>query len=55
MDDTVHEQPHGLRAADKKLGSALLRKIAITEFAKRGKGSREALAKAMRHKLDTGE
>ncbi|CAL8470581.1 g10123 [Coccomyxa elongata] len=40
---------------DKKLGSALLRKIAITEFAKRGKGSKEALAKAMRHKLETSE
>lgn len=40
---------------DKKLGSALLRKIAITEFAKRGKGSREELAKAMRHKLETSE
>lgn len=37
----------------KKLGSALLSKIAITEFAKHGKGSSEALAKAMRHKLET--
>jgi hypothetical protein len=41
--------------AGKRLGSALLRKIAITEFAKRGRGSRAALARAMRHKMETSE
>ena len=39
---------------DKKLSSCLIRKIAITEFAKRGKGNR-ALARAMRHCIGISE
>ena len=39
----------------KRWGSTLMRKIVTTEFAKRRKGSRMALAKAMGHRLDTSE
>ena len=39
----------------KRWGSILMRKIVITEFAERRKGSRMALAKAMGHRLDTTE
>lgn len=40
---------------DKKLSSCLIRKIVTTEFAKRGKGSRHELARAMRHCIGTSE
>ena len=39
----------------KRWGSTLMHKIATTDIAKRRKGSRMALAKAMGHRLDTSE
>ncbi len=41
--------------AGKRWGSTLMRKTVTTEFAKRQKGPRIALAKAMGHRLDTSE